>query len=215
MQTVPHVVLAWLWNSVQCNRWARAQHRNVLELTTLLNWWQCLCVRSCLCQSERVRNRLPFGLFPNGISATLPDGWWDSKMTGCAAPHFTHLGIGERRLEAVPKSFCGCHAHCQYAVHDLNNSSSFDVALVEYINQSWLDDDPYQTALDAVRLRGSTTTAKLYLRKWQRTRDVQHATPVPVEVMQAMVAGTCKVRDWSLTGATLVGLLGAHIRHFH
>ena len=69
------------------------------------------------------------------------------------------------------------------------------------------------------QLRGSTTTAKLYLRKLAQN-------PRCPEAMQAMVAAACIVRDWSVAGAMLVGfpsvlrtseilnLTSSHIRCF-
>ena len=95
--------------------------------------------------------------------------------------------------------FC---AYCQYAVHDLHSSSNFDFTLGEHTNHCRGDDVPYQAALDAMaavrwflpRLRGSTTTAKSYLRNRQRTCVVQQTTPLPVECMHATVAAPCMLR---------------------
>lgn len=128
------------------------------------------------------------------------------------ADHIRFAGLQQRTLRAYRQALEGLLEYLSREEISMNSVSQLDKALAEYINGMFQEGDSIAVAghlLSGVKrflpnLRLKIPTAGQYFRNWQRIYQPVRATPISLELIQAMAAVAWKVSPQ----AALLLLLG-------
>lgn len=128
------------------------------------------------------------------------------------ADHIRFAGLQQRTLRAYRQALEGFLEYLSREEISMNSVSQLDKALAEYINGMFQEGDSIAVAghlLSGVKrflpnLRLKIPTAGQYFRNWQRIYQPVRATPISLELIQAMAAVAWKVSPQ----AALLLLLG-------
>ncbi len=115
--------------------------------------------------------------------------------------HLKFAGLQQRTLRAYRQALEGFLEYASRERVSLNSVSQLDVALADYVNGMFQEGDSLAVAghlLSGVKrfcpnLRLKVPTAAQYFRNWQRIYRPVRATPVSLELIQAMAAIAWKV----------------------
>lgn len=122
------------------------------------------------------------------------------------ADHIRFAGLQQRTFRAYRQALEGFLEYLSREEISMNSVSQLDKALAEYINGMFQEGDSIAVAghlLSGVKrflpnLRLKIPTAGQYFRNWQRIYQPVRATPISLELIQAMAAVAWKVSPQQL-----------------